>query len=71
MSTHNTIIKVGFIGLGRMGTGMAETLRVPMPLASLLHDRLLTLIARGGEGLDWSALGQLAATDAGLGELSS
>jgi 3-hydroxyisobutyrate dehydrogenase-like beta-hydroxyacid dehydrogenase len=43
----------------------AETLRVPMPLASLLHDRFLTLLAQGGEQLDWSAIGQLAAKDAG------
>jgi 3-hydroxyisobutyrate dehydrogenase-like beta-hydroxyacid dehydrogenase len=44
----------------------AETLRVPMPLASLVHDRLQSLIARGGEHLDWSAIAQLAANDAGL-----
>ena len=37
-----------------------------MPLASLLHDRLLSLLARGGEKLDWSAIAQLAARDAGL-----
>jgi len=39
--------------------------RVPLPLASLLRDRFLTLLARGGEHLDWSAIGGLAATDAG------
>ena len=50
----------------RLTLAAAETLRVPMPLASLVHDRLQTLIARGGEGLDWSAIGQLAANDAGL-----
>jgi 3-hydroxyisobutyrate dehydrogenase-like beta-hydroxyacid dehydrogenase len=49
----------------RLTLAAAETLRVPMPLASLLHDRFLTLLAHGGEGLDWSALGQLAAQDAG------
>lgn len=43
----------------------AEDLRVPMPLASLLHDRLMALLAQGGEDLDWSAIGQLAARDAG------
>jgi hypothetical protein len=37
-----------------------------MPLASLVHDRLQTLIARGGAQLDWSALAKLAADDAGL-----
>jgi 3-hydroxyisobutyrate dehydrogenase-like beta-hydroxyacid dehydrogenase len=50
----------------RLALAAAQTLRVPMPLASLLHDRLLALIARGGEELDWSAIGKLAADDAGL-----
>jgi hypothetical protein len=36
-----------------------------MPLASLLHDRFLALLAQGGEALDWSAIGGLAAKDAG------
>jgi hypothetical protein len=31
-----------------------------MPLASLLRDRFLTLLAQGGETLDWSAISQLA-----------
>jgi 3-hydroxyisobutyrate dehydrogenase-like beta-hydroxyacid dehydrogenase len=44
----------------------AGELQVPMPVASLLHDRLLTLVARGGEALDWSALSSLSAADAGL-----
>jgi 3-hydroxyisobutyrate dehydrogenase-like beta-hydroxyacid dehydrogenase len=51
----------------RLTLAAAESLRVPMPLASLLHDRLLTLLARGGDGLDWSAIAQLAANDSGLG----
>ena len=44
----------------------AEDLRVPMPVASLLRDRFLTLLARGGEHLDWSAIGGLPAADAGM-----
>jgi 3-hydroxyisobutyrate dehydrogenase-like beta-hydroxyacid dehydrogenase len=51
----------------RLTIAAAQTLRVPMPLASLLRDRLLTVLARGGEALDWSAIGQLAANDAGFG----
>jgi 3-hydroxyisobutyrate dehydrogenase-like beta-hydroxyacid dehydrogenase len=43
----------------------AEELRVPLPLASLLRDRFLTLLAHGGGTLDWSAIGRLAAEDAG------
>jgi 3-hydroxyisobutyrate dehydrogenase-like beta-hydroxyacid dehydrogenase len=50
----------------RLTLAAAEALRVPMPLASLVHDRLQTVIARGGEEFDWSAVGRLAATDAGL-----
>jgi 3-hydroxyisobutyrate dehydrogenase-like beta-hydroxyacid dehydrogenase len=44
----------------------AETLRVPMPLASLISDRFLRLLAEGGESLDWAAIAQLSAADAGL-----
>ena len=55
----------------RLTLAAAETLRVPMPLAGLLRDRFLTLLAHGGEALDWSAIGQLAAKDAGLGDSPS
>jgi 3-hydroxyisobutyrate dehydrogenase-like beta-hydroxyacid dehydrogenase len=44
----------------------AERSQVPMPLASLLHDRLVAVEARGWSNLDWSALGKLAAFEAGL-----
>ena len=43
----------------------AEALEVPMPVASLLRDRFLALLARGGANLDWSAVGALAAWEAG------
>lgn len=49
----------------RLLLAAAENLRVPLPLASLLRDRFLTLLAHGGETLDWSAIGSLAARDAG------
>ncbi|HEX2789521.1 MAG TPA: NAD(P)-dependent oxidoreductase [Steroidobacteraceae bacterium] len=49
----------------RLTLAAAEELRVPMPLASLLRDRFLTLLARGGEAMDWSAISQLSALDAG------
>ena len=50
----------------RLALAAAEGLRVPLPLASLLRDRFLALLACGGEALDWSAISQLAAKDAGL-----
>ena len=49
----------------RLALAAAESLRVPMPLASLLHDRFLRLFAQGGDNLDWSAIGGLATQDAG------
>jgi 3-hydroxyisobutyrate dehydrogenase-like beta-hydroxyacid dehydrogenase len=50
----------------RLVLDAAAGLRVPMPLGSLLRDRFLALLAQGGEHLDWSAIGALAAKDAGL-----
>jgi 3-hydroxyisobutyrate dehydrogenase-like beta-hydroxyacid dehydrogenase len=50
----------------RLAIAEAEQLAVPMPVAGLVHDRLVTMMARGWAGLDWSALGLLAASEAGL-----
>jgi 3-hydroxyisobutyrate dehydrogenase-like beta-hydroxyacid dehydrogenase len=50
----------------RLALAEAEKLAVPMSVASLVHDRLVATVARGFAGLDWSALGLLAAADAGL-----
>ena len=49
----------------RLVLAAAETLRVPLPLASLIYNRFVTLMAQGGESLDWSAISKLAAQDAG------
>jgi 3-hydroxyisobutyrate dehydrogenase-like beta-hydroxyacid dehydrogenase len=49
----------------RLVLAAAEKLQVPLPIASLLRDRFLTLLAHGGERLDWSAVGALAAWEAG------
>jgi len=49
----------------RLTLAAGEALRVPLPLANLIHDRFLTLLAQGGEKLDWSAISQLTAKDAG------
>ena len=50
----------------RLALAEAERSAAPMPLASLVHDRLVALIAGGAAELDWSALGLLEARDAGL-----
>ena len=52
----------------RLALAEAERAAVPMPAASLVHDRLVAMVARGWAGLDWSALGLLAAVDAGLND---
>jgi 3-hydroxyisobutyrate dehydrogenase-like beta-hydroxyacid dehydrogenase len=52
----------------RLALAEAEKLAVPMSVASVVHDRLVAAVARGLGGLDWSALGLLAAADAGLGD---
>jgi 3-hydroxyisobutyrate dehydrogenase-like beta-hydroxyacid dehydrogenase len=50
----------------RLALAEAERTAVPMPAASLVHDRLVAMAARGWSDLDWSALGLLASVDAGL-----
>ena len=49
----------------RLVLAAAETLQTPLPIASLLRDRFLTLLANGGAHLDWSAVGALSAWEAG------
>ena len=44
----------------------ANEVGVPVPIASLLRDRLLASIARGRGEKDWMALAALAREDAGL-----
>jgi 3-hydroxyisobutyrate dehydrogenase-like beta-hydroxyacid dehydrogenase len=50
----------------RLALAEAERYSAPMPAASLVHDRLVAMVAHGWTNLDWSALGLLAAQDAGL-----
>jgi 3-hydroxyisobutyrate dehydrogenase-like beta-hydroxyacid dehydrogenase len=51
----------------RLVLAAAEALKVPMPLASLVATRFLSLLAQGGGDLDWAAIAKLAARDAGEG----
>jgi 3-hydroxyisobutyrate dehydrogenase-like beta-hydroxyacid dehydrogenase len=50
----------------KMALAAADELRVPLPIGSLLRDRLTALLAMGADELDWSAMARLAARDAGL-----
>jgi 3-hydroxyisobutyrate dehydrogenase-like beta-hydroxyacid dehydrogenase len=49
----------------RLVLAAGEALQTPLPIASLLRDRFLTLLANGGGSLDWSAVGALSAWEAG------
>ena len=50
----------------RLALAEAELAGAPMPSVSVVRDRLITGIARGHGGLDWTALGMVASEEAGL-----
>ena len=49
-----------------MALAEADSAGVPMPSVDVVRDRMITGIARGYADLDWSALGLIAAEEAGL-----
>src|SRR5579864_1757536 len=55
----------------RLTLAAGEQFRVPLPLASLIRDRFLALLARGGDSLDWPAISQIAIEDSGQSSTSS
>jgi 3-hydroxyisobutyrate dehydrogenase-like beta-hydroxyacid dehydrogenase len=57
-------LKLGLKDL-RLVLGTADACEMPMPLASLLHDRLLALAAQGHGEIDWTGIGLGVASDAG------
>jgi 3-hydroxyisobutyrate dehydrogenase-like beta-hydroxyacid dehydrogenase len=50
----------------RLTLAASDALHAPMPIASLLRDRYVRLMAQDREGYDWSAIAMLAAEDANL-----
>ncbi|HSY82592.1 MAG TPA: NAD(P)-dependent oxidoreductase [Gemmatimonadaceae bacterium] len=50
----------------RLAIAAAESLRVPMPVASLVHDAFVSAMARGYENRDQAVLGRVAAENAGV-----
>jgi 3-hydroxyisobutyrate dehydrogenase-like beta-hydroxyacid dehydrogenase len=50
----------------RLALAEAEKAGAPMPSVGVVRDRLITAIARGYGDLDWTALGLIAAEEAGL-----
>jgi 3-hydroxyisobutyrate dehydrogenase-like beta-hydroxyacid dehydrogenase len=50
----------------RLILAASDATATPMPVAAVIRDHLLSGIARGKSDLDWSALAQVVAEDAGL-----
>jgi len=51
----------------RLLLATGERLAVPLPLASLIRDRMLSAMARGWSDLDWSVFSRITMEEAGLG----
>jgi 3-hydroxyisobutyrate dehydrogenase-like beta-hydroxyacid dehydrogenase len=50
----------------KLALAAAESADIPLPVASMIRDHMLTAIARGMDDMDWSATAKLAADNAGL-----
>jgi 3-hydroxyisobutyrate dehydrogenase-like beta-hydroxyacid dehydrogenase len=50
----------------RLAIGAAESVNVPLPIANIVRDHLLTAIANGQQDLDWTVVARIAAQNAGL-----
>jgi 3-hydroxyisobutyrate dehydrogenase-like beta-hydroxyacid dehydrogenase len=50
----------------RLALAEADSAGAPMPSVDVVHERMVTGIARGYADLDWTALGLIAAEEAGL-----
>jgi len=50
----------------RLALAAADSAGVPLPVASLVHDRFLSAVGHGFGEKDWSVIARLAAEDAGL-----
>jgi 3-hydroxyisobutyrate dehydrogenase-like beta-hydroxyacid dehydrogenase len=71
MIAAETFEPVGFkLPLGfkdnRLLLAAAEEASVPMPMASLMHDRFVATLAQGLENADWSAIARVTYRNAGL-----
>jgi len=50
----------------RLLLAAAEEATVPMPMASLIHDRFVAALARGLGESDWAAIARISYENAGL-----
>ncbi len=58
-------VKLGLKDAG-LALAAAEECGAPMPMASLVRDRLMAALANGQGGMDWSSVARVSARDAGL-----
>jgi len=50
----------------RLALAASEEVMAPMPLASMIHDHLLSALAQGQGEMDWSSMARVLARNAGL-----
>ncbi len=50
----------------RLALAAAESVQVPLPLASLVRDHMISALARGYKDSDWSVIAKISAENAGL-----
>jgi 3-hydroxyisobutyrate dehydrogenase-like beta-hydroxyacid dehydrogenase len=50
----------------RLLLAAAEEAEVPLPMASLIHDRFVSALAQGTSDADWAAIARISYQDAGL-----
>ncbi len=50
----------------RLALAAAESVQVPLPLASLVRDHMISALARGYGNSDWSVIAKISAENAGL-----
>ena len=50
----------------RLVLAASEAVSVPMPMASLVHDRFVAAMAQGLSNVDWSAIARVSFKNAGL-----
>jgi 3-hydroxyisobutyrate dehydrogenase-like beta-hydroxyacid dehydrogenase len=50
----------------RLVLELAQDVKAPMPMASVIRDQMMAALANGQERQDWSSVARVAARNAGL-----
>ena len=65
-AARSVVAAAGAVPAASLATGTLRPASVPMPVANVVRDHLLTAQARGRQELDWSSLAKVVAENAGL-----